>query len=117
MFLNQVTTWIDPRTGRPAEPVRGDPSSSLSHFMFESPPSPQSLMDVITVGSPVNVDPSESSTSSTATSPKLKMLERPPEERLLPIGMSRTNSGKQQHGPGAGSKSTLKQRLYFIEPC
>ena len=55
IIFPQVTTWIDPRTGRPSDPVRPDPSS-LSHFMFESPPSPQSLMDVITVGSPVAVD-------------------------------------------------------------
>ena len=100
----QVTTWIDPRTGRPSEPIRSEQSSSLSHFMFESPPSPQSLMDVITVGSPVNVDPSESSTSSTATSPKFRMFDRPPEERLLPIGVSRTNSAQKQHGLGSNIK-------------
>jgi hypothetical protein len=67
--------------------------------MFESPPSPQSLMDVITVGSPVAVDRSESSTSSTTTSPKFRMFERPQEERLLPIGVQRTNSGPKS-GPG-----------------
>ena len=59
---NQVTTWIDPRTGKSAD---GKTEEELG-LLMESPPSPLSLMDVITVGSPVNIDSviSESSSSS-----------------------------------------------------
>jgi len=85
-----VTTWIDPRTGRPSDQMRPDPTS-LSQLIFESPPSPQSLMDVITVGSPIAVDMSDS-TSSSITSPKGKFFEPPQEERLLPIGLTRKNT-------------------------
>ena len=53
----QITTWIDPRTGKPAPNKDGGRSAGSMVFpTFESPPSPLSLMDVITVGSPVAVD-------------------------------------------------------------
>ena len=78
---NQVTTWIDPRTGKSSD---GKTEEELG-LLFESPQSPLSLMDIITVGSPVNLDSivSESSSSSqvTVTAPN-----KPSEERLLPIG-------------------------------
>ena len=83
---NQITTWIDPRTGRPAE-IKDMPKNLPT---FESPPSPLSLMDVITVGSPVAVDRSQrsgtsSSSAVTVTSPG-SQLDLPTEERLLTIG-------------------------------
>ena len=78
---NQVTTWIDPRTGKSSD---GKTEEELG-LLLESPQSPLSLMDIITVGSPVNLDSvvSESSSSSqvTVTAPN-----KPSEERLLPIG-------------------------------
>ena len=78
---NQVTTWIDPRTGKSSD---GKTEEELG-LLLESPQSPLSLMDIITVGSPVNLDSvvSESSSSSqvTVTAPH-----KPSEERLLPIG-------------------------------
>eukprot|EP00094_Tigriopus_californicus_P000131 TCALIF_00127-PA protein Name:"Similar to UNC79 Protein unc-79 homolog (Homo sapiens)" AED:0.02 eAED:0.04 QI:0/0/0/0.66/0.5/0.33/3/0/2591 len=79
---NQLTTWIDPRTGRPAE-VKEHPHQH--HFpTFESPPSPLSLMDVITVGNPINVDKE----ASNAPKPEIEAepLKEPQEERLLPVG-------------------------------
>ena len=83
---NQITTWIDPRTGKSAD---GKTEEELG-LLMESPPSPLSLMDVITVGSPVNIDSivSESGSGSssivTVTGPKPPI--QMPEERLLPIG-------------------------------
>lgn len=86
---NQVTTWIDPRTGKSSD---GKTEEELG-LLMESPPSPLSLMDVITVGSPVNLDSvvSESSSSSvvTVTGGPPMMSKPPQEERLLPIGPSR----------------------------
>ena len=85
-----MTTWIDPRTGKSAD---GKTEEELG-LLMESPPSPLSLMDVITVGSPVNIDSviSESSSSSivTVTGPRHPHQIIPmQEERLLPIGSSR----------------------------
>jgi hypothetical protein len=55
--------------------------------LLQSPSSPLSLMDIITVGSPVNLDSCpESSSSSVVTVTPAKP---PQEERLLPIGPSR----------------------------
>ena len=57
VLSQQITTWIDPRTGKPAPNKDGGRSAGSFVFpTFESPPSPLSLMDVITVGSPVAVD-------------------------------------------------------------
>ena len=79
---NQVTTWIDPRTGKSSD---GKTEEELG-LVLESPQSPLSLMDIITVGSPVNLDSvvSESSSSSQVTT--VTAPHKPSEERLLPIG-------------------------------
>ena len=64
----QVTTWIDPRTGKPAPNKDGGRSGGSFVFpSFESPPSPLSLMDVITVGSPIAVDRSGTSAAISIT--------------------------------------------------
>ena len=83
-------------------------------MFVESPPSPLSLMDVVTVGSPVPITGgvdfgettagtfaasmvSESSSSSLATVASTQqlsvgaMLEQPATERLLPIGQTSTS--------------------------
>ncbi|CAB4070119.1 UNC79 [Lepeophtheirus salmonis] len=95
---NQTTTWIDPRTGRPA-PIKnivGNVKSRLGG-VIESPPSPLSLMDVITVGNPIAVD-RPSTSSSCGSNCETGILTSPPplpsEERLLPIGISRKSSKK-----------------------
>ena len=61
---NQITTWIDPRTGKSAD---GKTEEELG-LLMESPPSPLSLMDVITVGSPVNIDSIVSESGSGSSS-------------------------------------------------
>ena len=80
---NQLTTWIDPRTGKPAPVDSKNGAGASQGFFFESPPSPLSLMDVITVGSPVAVDRSvkdeyESSSSSVVTVASPKQGLEPP---------------------------------------
>lgn len=89
---NQETTLIDPRTGLSAD---GKTAEELG-LVMESPPSPLSLMDIITVSTPVNVDSvvSESSSSSMVT---VTSLNRPlQEERLLPIGPQRPGLAKDE---------------------
>ena len=61
LLQNQLTTWIDPRTGRPAE------VKNHEGYFFESPPSPLSLMDVITLGSPVPIDRATANTATAAS--------------------------------------------------
>ena len=100
---NQSTTWVDPRTGKPAPSKESGSGRSAGSFVFptfESPPSPLSLMDVITVGSPVAVDRSVRSTGTSSSSAATTVMSPPPPlarnrrlgdaeeaaERLLPIG-------------------------------
>ncbi len=119
---NQVTTWIDPRTGRPAD-VKEMPHQHHLPFgatipAFESPPSPLSLMDVITVGSPVALDrrsaaSASSSSAQTATSPgsmaSAQMTEVPQEERLLPVG-----GGGRPQGVGAKRGEGILDRVWQV---
>ena len=91
---SQITTWVDPRTGKPApikEGYGGSPQLTRQMPTFESPPSPLSLMDVITVGSPIAVDRSlRSNTSSSSVVTVMSPEEHLPQtERLLPIGGTR----------------------------
>ena len=111
---NQVTTLIDPRTGKPSEIKIVHGMDGSGPIYVESPPSPLSLMDVITVGPSVPIVGaggsnetssgetfsrsivSESSSSSIVTvasashSSAAPILEPPPTERLLPIGVHPT---------------------------
>ncbi len=124
-----MTTWLDPRTGRPAD-VKDIPGTHHHHYpfsssipAFESPPSPLSLMDVITVGSPVALDhrssaaplsptTSSSTTSAlTATSPGdgASIGGLPQEERLLPVG-----GGERPQGIGAKRGEGILDRVWQV---
>jgi hypothetical protein len=91
-LFTQMTTWVDPRTGKPAPVKEGYQQQQTSQMpTFESPPSPLSLMDVITVGSPVAVDRSVRSNTSSSSAVTVMSPDEgpPPTERLLPIGNAR----------------------------
>ena len=109
---NQVTTWIDPRTGKSAD---GKTEEELG-LLMESPPSPLSLMDIITVGSPVNIDSiiSESSSSSivTVTGPRPPIMQEE-KERLLPIGNTSRRSGYDNASEQA-SKENIIDRVWQV---
>ena len=111
---NQVTTWIDPRTGKSAD---GKTEEELG-LLMESPPSPLSLMDIITVGSPVNIDSIISESSSSQTSFVTVTGPRPPimqeeKERLLPIGNTSRRSGYDNASEQA-SKENIIDRVWQV---
>ena len=110
---NQDTTWIDPRTGKSSDGKTEDELVPL----LQSPSSPLSLMDIITVGSPINLDSlvSESSSSSvvTVTAP----TKPPQEERLLPIGPSRQSSAaliSKNESTTVDSKDRVFEKFWHV---
>jgi len=89
--INGSHTWKDPRTG-----CEGHSFKRRRGPFFSSPPSPLSLMDVLTVGATASM------VDKTAQRENLieEEIEQPPEERLLPIGtqdVRRQNKAKHQH--------------------
>ena len=94
LFVNSKTgkhTWKDPRTGKECYTFK----KKRGPF-FSSPPSPLSLMDVLTLGDTGDKDALVKNVIE-------EELEEPNEERLLPIGgefnesRGRHRSGKHQH--------------------
>ncbi|XP_024081973.1 protein unc-79 homolog isoform X2 [Cimex lectularius] len=64
---------------------------------YGSPDSPLSKMDIITVGSPVELDTENSSFFDSTSHSSVTQLEIPQQERLLPIGAPHTMANLVQH--------------------
>lgn len=106
--INGSHTWKDPRTG--TAPRKRGP-------FFSSPPSPLSLMDVLTVGGGLAHRPTchraedkESSFSSGSTEEARDVAEPPAEERLLPIG----GSGEPRRVGGGRGGLSLLDRVWQV---
>ena len=99
------------RTGKSSD---GKTEEELG-LLLESPPSPLSLMDIITVGSPVNLDSviSESSSSSVVTV-AAPISKPPPEERLLPIGPTRQAMNIQAKPEPEMSKDRVFEKFWQV---
>ncbi|XP_073986418.1 UNC-79 domain-containing protein isoform X3 [Rhodnius prolixus] len=73
------------------------PRSPKYDGIYGSPDSPLSKMDLITVGSPIELDNENSAQYDSVSQSSISQLEIPQQERLLPIGAPHSMSNLVQH--------------------
>ena len=128
---NQITTWVDPRVGASVQTgYYGGAAPTRRGPFFNSPPSPLSLMDVLTIGSGSALaeerkpltgnrigeeEDDEEEEEEFYDNDKLEtdgeaIMLQPPPERLLPIGsLEPLRCGGGRNGFPAGRSSSTKQ--------